>query len=346
MSVTINAHQLGRLIDKTRSHIGSEFIEPLHGIRLEADTTHLYAVATDRYTIAAARYWLGASHDGQSVARTIPAPALQALREWLLNQPGHGAIEITTSQGRLEVGGPHGAMSIAVTDSLEFPDWRSLLNSIAAQATENAPFPALDSGYLGRWAASGDILRVRINADRKAVMVFGDDFIGAQMPARYAGIGPCTDETFEQAQALWADSLAAGKASVDMETGLPAEESRSRYEVTVDIRETGEELLRQTLRSGTDMLGKAVNNPDEFHAHATAGVHAWMAFRFLDALYTADPQMAASVVAETADQLDSGEIGEFAWDAAEKAGHDPQQWQDAYEAYLANRKANAGAAAV
>lgn len=342
MSIALNAHQLGRLIDKTRCHIGSEFNEQLHGIRLEADNARLYAVATDRYTIAAARHLLSADHDGEPVARTIPASALPALREWLSIQPGHGTIDITTSQGRLEFTGPHGALGLAVTDNLEFPDWRSLLNTIAQQATENAPFPALDSGFLQRWVDSGDILRVRIAADRKAVMVFGDNFIGAQMPTRYAGIGPCPDETFEQAQGLWADSLAAGKASLDMSADLPEEEPRSRYEVTVDIRETAEALLRQTLRSNSDMLGKSINNPDEFRAHASAGVHAWMAFRFLDALYTADPKMSASVVAETAGQLDSGEIGEFAWDAAETAGHDPQKWQDDYEAHL-KRRATAAA---
>jgi hypothetical protein len=64
-----------------------------------------------------------------------------------------------------------------------------------------------------------------------------------------------------------------------------------------------------------------------------------MAFRYLDALYQVDPRAAQEVVKDTAEQLDSGEICEWAWDAAEEAGHKPKQWRDDYEKALAEQTA-------
>jgi hypothetical protein len=346
VTVTINAHQLGRLIEKTIGHMGSEYIEVLNGIRLDVDATHLYAVASDRYTIAAARHRLtDDDQGGEPFARTIPASYLRPLREWISTQAGQHLVTIGTGEGRLAFDAPQSGMTIPVTDSLEFPDWRGVLRNITQQPTDGEPFPAIRSEFLTRWADTGDTIRVRVTADQKAILLFGEDFIGAQMPARYAGVGPVKDETFESAQRLWEAALAAGADGVDMATAMPEEDPRSRYEVTKDVRETGEDLLRQTLHSSADMHGKSLDKPDEFLAHILAGVHAWMAYRFLDALYAADPRLAAATVGEVAEQLDSGEIGEFAWDAAEEAGHDPQKWHDDYEAHLKDRAAKKAAEA-
>jgi hypothetical protein len=78
---------------------------------------------------------------------------------------------------------------------------------------------------------------------------------------------------------------------------------------------------------------------EALYAYIRAGVADWMAYRYLDALYRVDPRAARAVVQDTADELDSGEIGEFAWEAAEKAGHKPKQWQDDYEAAVQKRDA-------
>ncbi|MEV6547923.1 hypothetical protein AB0M57_04340 [Streptomyces sp. NPDC051597] len=344
MSVTINAHQLGRLIDQTAPHVADEYTEPLNGIRLDIDDTHLYAVATDRYTLAAARYRLGADKGGEAFARTIPAAYLAPLRAWVNSQKGHIYVEISTGVGRLVFTGPHTELRIPVTDSLEFPDWRGLFRTIAGQTTVEAPFPALDVQLLARFGKPRDILRVRVSQDRQAVLFVGEDFLGAQMPVRYSGIGPCKDETFDQARALWSDILGGDGEPVDMATGMPAEEPNGQYEVTKDIRETGENLLKQVMRSTRDMCGKAGTNDDEFLAHVMAGIHAWMAYRYLDALHTADPRLAAQVIADTAEELDSGELGEFAWDAAESAGFNPQKWANDYEAFLKKRDAGRASA--
>ncbi|MFJ3507857.1 hypothetical protein [Streptomyces luteogriseus] len=346
MSVTINAHQLGRLIDKTINHMGSEYVEPLHGIRLDADAKYLYTVASDRYTLAAARYELNHGDKNQEPwARTIPAEYLRSLREWIQSMKGAGLITISTAKDRLIFEGPRTDLSIAVTTGLEFPDWRGLLRSMVETTVEGDLFPCLNSGYLSRFN-TGDILRVRFTADQKPAVVFSEDFIGALMPARFAGVYPCKEETFESAHKSWLWTLAAGSTDASLD-GAAYEEERPLYDVTTDIRETGETLLQQALQSGWDMHGKSKEKPDEFLAHCLAAVNGWMAFRYLDALHNVDPRAAQAVVAEVADELDSGEIGEFAWDAATKAGFDPQKWHDDYEAHkqkLAEKEAAEAAA--
>ncbi len=345
MTVTINAHQLGLLIDKTIGHMGSAYTPPLNGVRLDVDATHLYAVASDRYTLAVARYRL--SHDdqnGQPFARLIPGEHLPTLREWISSQAGATYVSITAEDHYLEFGGTHTELRIGVEPGMEYPDWRGLLRIITQHTVDGEPFPALNASFMSRWAATGDNLRVRVTADQRAVLVFGEDFIGAQMPVRFAGVGPMKDETFDAVRSQWDKTLAAGADGLDMATDMPAEDERPRYEVTTDVYETGEALLQQVLRSSTDMHGKSSSAPDEYLAHITASVHGWMAYRFLDALHTADPRFARAIVAEVADELDSGEIGEFAWDAAKEAGHDPQKWHDEYEAHLKKRDAEKAAA--
>ena len=341
MPVTINAHQLGRLIDQTIGHIGSEDVEPLHGIRLDVDATHLYAIASDRYTLAAARYRLNHGDQNQEpFAVTLPADHIESVREWLRATKGAAWVTLEVTNARLVFKQAQTELAIAVSIGLEFPNWRGLFRGIAEQALEDAPFPAVQSQYLSRWADTGHILRVRVSADMKAVLLFGEDFIGAMMPARYAGVGPVTDETFDSARSLWKDVLAADGETADMATDMPEEDDSPRHEATKDVRETGESLLQEVLRSQRDVTEADYDDDrDLWMAHIRITVANWMAYRYLDALHTADPRLAATVVADVAEQLDSGEIGEWAWDIAEESGYKPQQWHDDYEKAVAEKNA-------
>jgi hypothetical protein len=339
VSVTINAHQLKLLLDQTVDHMGPDNLEPLYGIRLDVDSKYLYAVATDRFTIAAARYRLDKGEQGQEPwARLIPGDIVPALREWIDSMKGATYVTIsTTEDARLVFTGPLSEFRVAVVLGLEFPDWRGLLRGIAAQTVDGEPFPALNTDFLPRWAAIRQSLRTRITADKKAVLFFGQDFIGAQMPARGGGIGPSEEQTFEAAHGLWLWTLAAGSTDVDM-ASLPLPEP-STWEVTRDVQETAANLLRGVL----DSTSKAFDtnyfdgDRDAWYAHLRAGVADWAAYRYLDALHQVDPRAAQAVVADTAEQLDSGELGEWAWDMAEQAGHNPQKWQDDHEARVAKQ---------
>lgn len=340
MSVTINAHQLKLLLDKTAAHMGRDGFEPLHGIRLDVDSQYLYAVASDRYTIAAARYRLGNGDQNQEPwAATVPGDIVPALREWVGAMKGASNITISAAKDRVVFDGPLSDLNIAVSLSLEFPDWRGLLRTIAAQTVEGEPFPALNSDLFQKWAATEQSLRTRVTADRKAVLFFGEDFIGAQMPSMGGSIGPAKDQTFDAAHDLWLWTLAAGAADVDM-ASLPLPEP-SRYEATRSIDETAANLLRGVLDSTSNAFNTNYfdGDNDAWMAHIRSGVSDWMAYRYLDALHQVDPRAARAVVEDTAEQLDSGELGEWAYDMAEQSGFNPKKWNDDYEARLAKQTA-------
>jgi hypothetical protein len=340
VSVTLNSHQLGRLIDQTSSHIGPEYAEDLHGIRLDVDSRYLYAVASDRFTLAVARYGLSnGEEDQEPFARTIPATYLQPLREWVDSMKGPEWVTVSAVDDRLIFDGPQTSLSIAVTVGQEFPDWRGVLRKAVNQDGDGEPFPALDSGLLQRFGNTEHVLRVWFTADDKPAVFFAEDFIGAQMPVRTTRLAPAGQESFATAYNSWNWTLAAGSKDADM-AAMPAPE-RPRYEVTTDVLETAEGLLRGVLRSTSNSFDVEYFGEDReaLYAYIRAGVADWMAYRYLDALYRVDPRAARAVVQDTADELDSGEIGEFAWEAAEKAGHKPKQWQDDYEAAVQKRDA-------
>ncbi|MFF8918391.1 hypothetical protein ACF08M_35095 [Streptomyces sp. NPDC015032] len=340
MSVTINAHQLGRLISRTVDHVDDDDRTPaLHGIRLEADATFLYAAATDRYTIAAARYRHhspGNEHQDDTdtnaivpFARTLPTAALPALREWINTVPSHDPVTVAPDGDRLRFTSTSGEINIAVNPDAEFIDWRGLLRGISEQTPETgadtAPvFPALDTQLQARWKNADTVVRVRTTGDRQPLLVAGEDFLGAQMPCR-ARHDSDTLITLDDVRAAWHDTLTTSPA-ITPNAALPTP-PRSHHEAPGTVGDATEELLKQVLRSTQHMI-EAERADELFAAHATAGVMAWAAYRYLDALRTADPHLAAAVVAETAEQLDDGAIGEWAWDAAEAAGHDPQKWCD------------------
>lgn len=338
MSVTINAHSLKLLLDQTVDHMGREGLEQLYGIRLDVDSQYLYAVATDRYTLAAARYRLDSGDQNQEPwGRLIPGDIVPALREWVATMKGSEYVTISTAKDRLVFDGPLVDLTVATNTALEFPDWRGLFRTIAAQTVDGEPFPALNSDFLPRWAAIKQSLRTRVTADRKAVLFFGHDFIGAQMPSRGGGIGPSEEQTYEAAHNHWLWTLAAGATDVDM-ASLPKPEP-SNWEATKDVEETAANLLRGVLNSTSAAFDTSHfdGDHDAWYAHLRAGVADWCAYRYLDALHQVDPRAAQAVVADTAEQLDSGELGEWAWDMAEQAGHQPQKWQNDQTARLAKQ---------
>ncbi|MEV7394904.1 hypothetical protein [Streptomyces sp. NPDC091215] len=340
MSFTINAHQLGRLLNQTAEHMGGEYNEQLYGIRLEGDARYLYAIASDAYTLAVARHPLNdGDQDQEPFARTIPAAYLRSLREWIDSFGGAQWVTVSVAEDRLFFEGPLTNLSIAVDTALEFPDWRGILRKALDQTADSEPIPALNSGFLARFGATGHVLRVRFTADQKPAVLIGPDFIGAQMPTRSTVHAPAADQSFAAASDSWLWTLAAGSKDADMAV-MPADE-RSRYAVTTDVQETAEGLLRGVLRSTKNSfdVGYFGEDREALYAYIHAGVSDWVAYRYLDALYRVDPRAAQAVVTDTADELDSGELGEFAWEAAEEAGHSPKKWQDDYEAAVQKRAA-------
>lgn len=127
MAVTITAHQLGRLIGRMIDHISSEHTR-LYGLRLEADSTFLYAVASDRDTVAGAR----CSHqglDGAPFAGTLLADCLESVREWIIAQPGSALVSVSITAGRMHFTAPRSELAVPATD-MPFSGWRGVLRGV------------------------------------------------------------------------------------------------------------------------------------------------------------------------------------------------------------------------
>jgi hypothetical protein len=325
LSLTINAYRLLALIKKTRGHMPEDEVLPICGIRFENNGAYLHALATDRYTFAVARTKLRQAAEPWSL--TVAAEDVNWLQGWLEAHEGADIIDINVEGNELKLGSERGQLSI-LASTATFPKWQNMFRDALREATPDRELTAFDTGMLARWKGAGSHLRVWQAAPLKPILLVGEDFLGLQMPARYSG------EDKDRAAVLgdWINSLDGGSE--------PAELPEPPQQVAVP--KMIEATLHQTLRSTQEMYGADMDTDKgraAFNAWVFSGIYAWSAYRLLEALRQADPDLAETTARDLDEQLESGEIGEWAWDAAEKAGFDPQKWHDEYEAHLKKRAA-------
>lgn len=328
-TATLNAHHLARLIRATAPHIAPEGLglTLIDGIRFDSDHTTLHAVATDVHSLAAARARL--AEPGEPFARTVHGGDLPPLRAWVdahLEVPPYGAalITLTVAPEYLAFEGPRGTLRVPAADDEKYPDWRQLLTSALNDTPSDVLGTAWTAKLWERWQHANRDVRTWHRSPDKALIVLGTDAIGLQMPQRLRD--PDTDRAVTPADALvdWRTSLGTDTGErLELGDAVPAL-PRHPHTAAHTVPEMTEDLLRQTLDA------------------TTGGVHAWAAFRFLQALKRTDPDLAADIVAELGAELDSGEIGEWAWDAAVEAGHDPQKWADERDQHRAERSGATG----
>jgi hypothetical protein len=319
---TINAHKLQRLIKQTRPHISpDDTLPPINGIRFECDGIHIHALATDRYTFAAARTKVREETDTWSV--TIAEKDLGWLTGWLETHEGDTILDLSTGADGLTVTDDKGKLIVPAKD-LTFPKWQNLFRDTLQDASASGDLVSVDTEMLARWKDADSHLRVWHTAPEKPLLLVGDDFLGLQMPARYSGDAKDRPAVLS----AWSGSLGKGGEPAEIPAPLPQPGA---------VAEMAESMLRQTLRSTAEMFGADMDSEKgraAFNAWVHSGIYAWSAYRLLQALKKADPDLAETTVRDLNDQLESGEIGEWAWDEAEAAGHDPQKWHDDYEAHL------------
>ncbi|MGA4979244.1 hypothetical protein [Streptomyces cinereoruber] len=269
MSITLDPHQLGRLIERTAAHIADESIPRLHGIRLEADDTFLYAVASDRYTLAASRY----RHDGlngdEPFARTLPARALPLLRQRTADHKGSDPVTLT--EDRIHLVTEHSEL-LLTAEERDFFGWRGVLRGVIDQLPAGAedPFPVLDTRLLARWTTAGPYIRARVTADRQAVLVAGEDSLGAQIRirSRHDGFDTRLADDFEHTRALWDAALADAPAAV-MPDSLPTAHHHSCAGPHT-VAGTVEGLLRQTMASNRRLAEDPNTSAAAVAAYASA----------------------------------------------------------------------------
>ena len=332
-TTTLTAWQLGDLLRKVDPHIGRHSgYAAIRGVHLDYDGRHLHAVATDRYTLAVARQ---RTRSNDPVwALTVRLNDLPALTAWVDNLDGEKYVHISPYTEGLTFSS-EGSKLVVPAGTLDFPDWRGMIRTALEADPGQSPYSGFDSSYLARWQHAGRQLRAWQAAPTKPLVVIGHDFLGMQMPAR-------VDYSLADDHATWADSLGGGD-KVEQDDTLHHHEHAELAEKENVVPDMAADLLQQVLRSTSGVFRMATNDPGAIAAYAVAGGHAWIAYRLLKAMEKAAPDLLRETLADTSEQLESGEIGEWAWDEAKKAGHDPQAWHDEYEAHLKKRAAKKAA---
>ncbi|MDQ0842457.1 hypothetical protein [Streptomyces sp. V1I6] len=323
---TINAHKLQRLIKQTRPHVSSDDTLPaINGIRFECDGIHIHALATDRYTFAVARAKVREETETWTV--TVSEEDLGWFTGWLETHKGDTILNLVVGADGLAVTDDRGTLVVPAKDHT-FPKWQGLFRDALTDAATSGDMVSVDTKMLARWKHADTHLRTWQTEPEKPLLLVGDDFIGLQMPARYNGNVKNRDTVLSD----WSGTLGKGGEPVAI-TVPPAPGA---------VAEMAKAMLHRTLQSTSEMFD-ADTDTDKGRAAFIAWVHsgsyAWSAYRLLQALKKADPDLAEATVRDLNEQLDSGEIGEWAWDEAEMAGHDPQKWHDDYKAHLKERAA-------
>jgi hypothetical protein len=339
---SLTAYQLSELFRRVDPHVGRNsgtgFIE---GVRLDYDGRYLHAVATDRFTLAVAR---------ERAVGTAPAWKLTisaaewtdnvtALRAWADSHPGGDHVHLSAGSDGLTVTSSRGKLVLPGSSGY-FPEWRDMIRTALHHDPTESPWSGFDSKLLARWQHAGGRITTWQSAYDKPVIVYATNFVGLQMPMR---IGD--EESPEGRWEAWKDSIGETGPKVEQEQTLNHWEALDLEEKDHLVESFIEDLLKQTLRSTTDMFGLATGDSGALAAYALAGVQSWTAYRLLKALEKAAPDLLRQTLDDVTQQCESGEIGEWAWDEAEQAGHDPKAWQADYEAHLKKRAEERAASA-
>ncbi|MGW6455001.1 DNA polymerase III subunit beta family protein [Streptomyces sp. NPDC055078] len=203
---SITAHDLHRMLKQVTPHMSTDDTLPvLNAVRLEARGGHLFAAATDRYTLAVTRTPIVAEADWQAA---LPAGDVPAVTTWLENED---TVTISLSadhdgeRTRLNLASSTGQIRVDTEDSTygAFPDWRRLLRDQFAAEQQPVPLTGFTTEYLARWEQAATALSAwQTGPDMPLILI--DDaggFIGMQMPARPR------DATRDELIAQWARCL-------------------------------------------------------------------------------------------------------------------------------------------
>lgn len=262
---TINAHRLSHLLSRVQSHVSTDEIPVIAGIHLEADGTTLFAIATDRFTFA-----VGRTHHRQATAweATIPADGIKPLRNWLDIHDGATPVSVDHASDSVSFTSEHGTFRLA-TVSGEFPAWRPLFRTAMERPLTEVTLGSWNTKYLARWRKADWSIHAWTTGPNKPLVISASDFLGLQMPLKYQGTP--ADPTCESIAADWAATLGTGE-SAELADVLPAKPRISSAARTV--ADLAEELLRQTIRSGSDAYDAPSEDPGALVAHIVAGGNA------------------------------------------------------------------------
>ncbi|MFC8009099.1 hypothetical protein [Streptomyces cinereoruber] len=203
--ITIADHTLSRLVAQTRPHVGSLAApESTQCITFDHDGRHLYAMATNQYSLAVSRTKVTGGDDepwSAIVHRDQLAEVAAAVK--LLDT---STVHLEIVKDELILSGPRGhRIAVGLSPFSKVPlDWRKLLLP-ALEKPAAAVQAAMDPKFFGAWKNLPKPVQMWSTGEGRMSLIVAADFLGAQMPIRREG----EDEHLRQELASWQSAAPA-----------------------------------------------------------------------------------------------------------------------------------------
>ncbi|MFI8191438.1 hypothetical protein ACIF8T_21885 [Streptomyces sp. NPDC085946] len=185
--ITIADHTLSRLVAQTRPHVGNlADSEAVQCITFDHDGHHLYAMATNRYTIAVSRTQVTGGDDKpwHAIVHRTQLPELAAAVKLL----DADTVQLERTDDQLIVSGKRGhRVAVDLSPYAKVPlDWRKILLPAVEKPAADVQM-TMDPKFFGAWKNLPKPLQMWSTGEGRLSLIVAADFLGAQMPIRREG---------------------------------------------------------------------------------------------------------------------------------------------------------------
>ena len=184
--ITIADRTLSRLVAQTKPHMGDRYdAEVIQSIAFDHDGKHLYAMATNRFTLAVSRTQLinGSDAPWSGVVYRTQIPELAAAIRLLDTK----AISLERTDSQLIFSGESGSrIAIDILPDAKPLDWRKVLLPALDKPAAKSQM-ALSTKFFGAWKNLPDPVQMWSTGENRLALIVAPDFLGAQMPVRREG---------------------------------------------------------------------------------------------------------------------------------------------------------------
>ncbi|MYR83838.1 hypothetical protein GTY41_02465 [Streptomyces sp. SID685] len=183
--ITIADHTLSRLVAQTRPHVGNlADLEAIQCISFEYESGALYAMATNRYTLAVSRTQITSGDDEPwfAIVHRLQIPELAAAIKLLDAKP----INLERTGDQLILSGDSGtriAIELSPFATKVPVDWRKVILPAIERPASDAQM-AMDPKFFGAWKGLPGPVQMWSTGEGKPTLIVAADFLGAQMPIR------------------------------------------------------------------------------------------------------------------------------------------------------------------
>lgn len=184
-----NTKAFRQAVDQTIPHMDAEW-DDNYGMVLECDGTHLFVVATDRYTIAVTRLPADSGTPWKAMLGNQAVKSLQVALGMMGSdiafdyQPEKKTLRITSGDTSVGVATMRPTGRPGNADEDGFFDWRLVIRRLVQEPPGELSVQ-MTLKFLARWQHLGERAIFWAPGEKRPVMVIADDFIGGQMPVSH-----------------------------------------------------------------------------------------------------------------------------------------------------------------